>query len=410
MRVEVINIGTELLFNRVNTNLNLISKILLTIGLKITKCTIVGDDKEEIKETFLKAFEKSDLIIITGGLGPTFDDLTKEAISEALNQNLIFKEEIWNTIIEKFKKRNIFEIPEINKRQAYIIDGSIILENKNGTAPGQILEKNGKIILILPGPPNELKPMLESCINLIKEKFKTHYIITKIFSIIGVPESEVETKLKDIIEENKENFIILAHPNLIELVLTLPENLKDKFYEIESIIKNRFGINYLGVDIPPLPELIGKLLKEKKLKLAIAESCSGGLACKLITDIPGSSEYFMGGFVTYSNILKKKILKIPKTVLKKFGAVSEQTAIYMAKNAKKYGKADISVSFTGIAGPTGATLEKPVGMVWIGICYKKNLYARNFIFQGDRQTIRERAVYKGFELLREIILKNGKKS
>jgi nicotinamide-nucleotide amidase len=410
MRVEVINIGSELLFNRVNTDINLISRILLESGFKISKCTIVGDDKEEIKKEFLNSLKEADLIIITGGLGPTFDDLTREGISEALKRKLIFDEKIWEGIKEKFKKRNIIEIPEINKKQAYVIEGAKIIENKNGTAPGMMIEENGKLILILPGPPNELEPMLKDCVKIIEEKFKKREIITNIYSIIGVPESEVETKLSDLINEMRENFTILAHPNLIELVLTLPEEKKNKFIEVENIIKERFGIKYLGVNTPSIPEIIGNLLREKRLKLAIAESCSGGLACKLITDIPGSSDYFMGGFITYSNILKKKILKVPKTILRKFGAVSEETAIYMAKNAKKYGKADISLSFTGIAGPTGGTAEKPVGLVWIGISYKKKTNAFKFIFSGDRKTIRERAVYKGFELLRETILKDEERN
>jgi len=410
MRVEVINIGSELLFNRVNTDINLISRILLQSGFKISKCTIVGDNKEEIKKEFLNSLKEADLIIITGGLGPTFDDLTREGISEALKRKLIFDEKIWEGIKEKFKKRNIIEIPEINKKQAYVIEGAKIIENKNGIAPGMMIEENGKLILILPGPPNELEPMLKDCVKIIEEKFKKRGIITNIYSIIGVPESEVETKLSDLINEMRENFTILAHPNLIELVLTLPEEKKNKFIEVENIIKERFGIKYLGVNTPSIPEIIGNLLREKRLKLAIAESCSGGLACKLITDIPGSSDYFMGGFITYSNILKKKILKVPKTILRKFGAVSEETAIYMAKNAKKYGKADISLSFTGIAGPSGGTAEKPVGLVWIGISYKKKTNAFKFIFSGDRKTIRERAVYKGFELLRETILKNAERN
>ncbi|MCM8832664.1 MAG: competence/damage-inducible protein A [Candidatus Omnitrophica bacterium] len=407
MRIEVINIGTELLFDRVNTNINLISNILLKNGLKISKCVVIGDNKEDIKEAFLNSYKNSNLIIITGGLGPTFDDITRESIAESLNRKLIFDEKIWEKIKERFKRRNI-EPPEINKRQAYIIEKCKVIENENGTAPGMLIEENNKLILILPGPPNELKPMLESSLNYIEEKFGKKNIITNVYSIIGIPESEVETRLKSLIEENKKNLIILAHPNLIELVLTLNEDEKEKFIEFENQLKKSFGLNYLGINIGSIPELIGRLLKEKKLRLVIAESCTGGFACKLITDIPGSSEYFMGGFITYSNVLKKKILKIPKTILRKFGAVSEQTAIYMAKNAKKYGKADISLSFTGIAGPTGGTREKPVGLVWIGICYKKDLFARNYIFQGDRQTIRERTVYKGFELLRETILKYEK--
>lgn len=408
MRVEVINIGSELLFNKTNTNINLISKILIKYGFKISKCIMVGDDKEEIKDAFLNSLEKSDIVIITGGLGPTFDDLTRESIAESLKRKLIFDEKIWEDIKEKFKRRNIIP-PEINKRQAYIIENSRVIENENGTAPGMIIEENNKLILILPGPPNELRGMLERCMEIIKEKYGKDELITNIYSIIGIPESEVETRIKNLIDEMKENITILAHPNLIEIAITLPKNKEEKFREIEDIIQKEFGINYLGVNTPSIPEIIGKILKEKRLKLAIAESCSGGLACKLITDIPGSSEYFMGGFITYSNILKKKILKVPKTILRKYGAVSEEVAIYMAKNAKKYGKSDVSLSFTGIAGPTGGTPEKPVGLVWIGVCYKGKTFAEKFIFSGDRNTIRERAVYKGFELLREIIIKNGKR-
>lgn len=405
--VEVINIGSELLYDRVNTNINLISQILLKIGLKISKCIIVGDKKENIKEAFLNSFKNSDIVIITGGLGPTFDDVTREAISEAIHRNLVFDEKIWGKIKEKFKKRNI-EPPEIVKRQAYKIEGSYIIENLNGTAPGMMIEKNGKLIFLFPGVPFELKPMIENCLDLIEKKFKGEKNITNVFSVIGIPESEVEMRMKDIIEEFKENFTVLAHPNLIELVLSLPESMNEKFKEIDEEMKKRFGINYLGMNCPSIPELIGKILKEKKLKLAIAESCTGGLACKLITDISGSSEYFQGGFITYSNILKKKILKVPKAILRKYGAVSEETAIYLAKNAKKYGKADVSLSFTGIAGPTGGTPEKPVGLVWIGVAYKKICFAKKFIFSGDRQTVRERAVYKGFEILRECLLKDGK--
>ncbi|MCM8807842.1 MAG: competence/damage-inducible protein A, partial [Candidatus Omnitrophica bacterium] len=179
MRVEVINIGSELLFNKINTNVNLISKILISSGLKISKCTIVGDKKEEIKESFEESLKKSDLIIVTGGLGPTFDDVTRESVAEVLNRKLLFDEKIWEGIKEKFKKRNILEVPEINKRQAYIIEGSKIIENKNGTAPGMLIEENGKIILLLPGPPNELEVMLEEGLNYIKEKLKKTKLITK---------------------------------------------------------------------------------------------------------------------------------------------------------------------------------------------------------------------------------------
>jgi len=408
-KIEVINIGSELLLHKLNTDIILISNILLKHSFRISRCIIVGDSREEIKKVIENSFKESDVLIITGGLGPTFDDLTREILSEFFNRELIFNEEVWKKISDRFKKRGV-EIPEINKKQAYIIDGSQIIENEVGTAPGMIIEEKGKIIIVLPGPPRELKPMFEKSVEKIKEVFNTENLKAVKFSISSVPESVVQTKLKDIFENEQNEKLILAHPNLIEIIFFFPLSIYDKkVKQLNGIIKERFGENYLGINPPALPELIGKILKEKKLKIAIAESCTGGLACKLITDIPGSSEYFQGGFITYSNILKKRILKVPKTILRKYGAVSEEVAIYMAKGAKKYGKADISLSFTGIAGPTGGSEEKPVGLVWIGIGLPKNKYkAFKFTFSGDRQTIRERAAQTGFGLLRKEIIKNEK--
>lgn len=403
--IEVINVGSELLLHKLNTDITLISNILIENGLRISKCTIVGDKKEEIKKAINHSLKKSDILIITGGLGPTFDDLTREALSEALNKNLIFIEKLWEEMKNKFKKRGR-KIAEINKRQCYVIEGCEILENKVGTAPGMLIEQGNKIILVLPGPPRELKPMLENTMKKLKNKFPGTDTKIARFSVSSVPESVVEETLKDFLAKEKSEHIILAHPNLIELLFFLPSSTyREKTKEIGEIFREKFGENYLGLNTPSLPELIGKILKKKKLKLAIAESCSGGLACKLITDIPGSSEYFQGGFITYSNVLKKKILKVKKTSLRKYGAVSEEVAIEMAKGARKYGKADVSLSFTGIAGPSGGSKEKPVGLVWIGIGMPKNKYkAFRFIFSGDRQTIRERAVQTGFNLLRKEIL------
>ena len=406
-KIEIINVGSELLLHKLNTDILLISDILLKSGLRVSKCIIVGDKKEEIKKAIENALGESEILIITGGLGPTFDDLTREAISDVLNRKLIFSNYIWEKIKERFQKIGR-DLPEINKKQSYIIEGCEIIENEVGTAPGMFIEENNKIIIVLPGPPKEIKHMLESTIGKIKRKFPSiENIKVARFSVSGVSESAVEEKMKDLIEKEKSEHIILAHPDLIELLFIFDLSIyQEKTEEIDKIFKERFGENYLGINPPTLPEIIGKILKEKKLKLAIAESCSGGLACKLITDIPGSSEYFTGGFITYSNILKKRILRVPKCILKKYGAVSKEVAICMAKGAKKYGKSDISLSFTGIAGPTGGSKEKPVGLVWIGIGLPKNKnFAEKFIFNGDRATIRERAVQTGFNILRKEIMK-----
>ncbi|MCM8830472.1 MAG: nicotinamide-nucleotide amidohydrolase family protein, partial [Candidatus Omnitrophica bacterium] len=293
------------------------------------------------------------------------------------------------------------EIPEINKKQAYVIEGGDIIENNVGTAPGMIIKEGRKTLVLVPGPPAELIPMVEEFAESLKEKGD---IKIYRFGISGVPESIVEERIHNFFNKKGIKYTILASPQVIEVIIPSSEEL-NTLPEIEKFLKESFSESYLGIDPPPLPVIIGNLLKEKKLKIALAESCTGGLAGKLLTDIPGSSEYFQGSFVVYNNILKRRILGVPKTVLKKYGAVSEVCAFYMAKGAKKKGKADVSISITGIAGPSGGTSEKPVGLVYIGIGLPKNkFHIHRFIFQGNRERIRERAVYQAFELLRKYLV------
>jgi len=401
-RIEVVCIGSELLYNRVNTDINIISGIITRAGFFISRCIIVGDAKEEIKDAIEEALKRSKVIFITGGLGPTSDDITREAVAELVKKKLVFSEEIWEKIYERFYSRGIKEIPEINKRQAYIIEGAEVLENTVGTAPGMILKEAGKTLILLPGPPAELIPMVEEWTKKLKDTSKTEIKVYR-FGISGVTESSVEEKIYRFFSEKGIKYTILASPQLIEILIASRGEFKD-IHIVEGFLRENFSENYLGIDPPPLPVLIGNLLKEKRLKIAIAESCTGGLAGKLLTDIPGSSEYFQGSFVVYSNILKKRILGVPKTVLKKHGAVSEECALYMAKGAKKKGKADISISITGIAGPSGGSKEKPVGLVYIGIGLPKNkFHIHKFIFPGNRERIRERSAYQAFELLRKYL-------
>ncbi|MCM8821088.1 MAG: CinA family nicotinamide mononucleotide deamidase-related protein [Candidatus Omnitrophica bacterium] len=399
--VEVICVGTELLYDRVNTDINIISGIMRKVGYYISRCTIVADDIEEIKEAVSLSLKRSDIVFITGGLGPTSDDLTREAISELLNRKLIFSENIWHRICDGFYKRGLKEIPEINKKQAYVIEGGEIIENNVGTAPGMIIKEGRKTLILVPGPPAELIPMVEEFAESLKEKGPMKIYR---FGISGVPESIVEERIHNFFTEIGIKYTILASPQIIEIIIPSSEEL-NALPEIEKFLEESFSENYLGIDPPPLPIIIGTLLKEKKLKIALAESCTGGLAGKLLTDIPKSSEYFQGSFVVYNNILKRRILGVPKTVLKKYGAVSELCALYMAKGAKKKGKADVSISITGIAGPSGGTSEKPVGLVYIGIGLPKNkFHIHRFIFPGNRERIRERAVYQAFELLRKYLV------
>jgi len=402
-RIEVVCVGSELLYNRVNTDINIISGIMTRAGFFISRCIIVGDEKEEIKEAVSNALKKSEIVFITGGLGPTSDDVTRDAIAEMLQRKLFFSDAIWQKICERFYRRGIKEIPEINKRQAYIIEGAEVIENTVGTAPGMILKEAGKVLILLPGPPAELTPMVEEWAKTLKDASKAEIKVYR-FGISGLPESSVEEKIHSFFSEKGIKYTILASPQLIEILIASRGDFKD-IHIVEGFLRECFSENYLGIDPPALPVLIGNLLKEKGLKIAIAESCTGGLVGKILTDTPGSSDYFQGSFVVYSNILKRRILGVPKTVLKKYGAVSEECALYMAKGAKKKGKADISISITGIAGPSGGSKEKPVGLVYIGIGLPKNkFHIHKFIFPGNRERIRERTAYQALELLRKYLI------
>jgi len=410
-RIEVICVGSELLHDMVNTDINFISKLMAGAGYSILRNVIVPDDKDEIKSALTECIKRSDIIIITGGLGPTFDDLTREIVADFFKRKLVFSKNIWKKIEQRFRKRGI--VPSlVNKKQAYVIEKSHILKNEVGTAPGMILEEKNKIIILLPGPPVELVPIVKKeVLPYIKKKFGQKKDIQYFrFGFAGVCESGVEERSSEIIssyeKKGKIEFTILAHPAFIEILVKIfPPDEEKKIQEIEKKLKEKFRDDFIGLNPPTLPEILGNVLKKRKLKLALAESCTGGLAGKLITDISGSSEFFQGSFVTYGNVLKKRVLKVPKTVLKKDGAVSKKSAIAMAKGAKKVGKSDVSIAFTGVAGPAGGTEEKPVGLVWIAIGLPKNRYcAERYVFSGNRSRVRERAALTGIDFLRRKLI------
>ena len=401
IRLEVICVGNELLYDRINTDVNLLSAIMAKAGLKISRCVTVPDIEDEIIASVRECLEMSDILILTGGLGPTSDDITKEALAKFLGRKLVYSGEIWQGICERFARRGILP-SETNKKQAYVIEGSEVLDNPVGTAPGLLVQEREKKIALFPGPPVELKPMAENFTQRIRDGKETPLEINR-YGLYGMGESAVEEKVNPFMRKIETPYTILASPQMIEILVT-SECPRENLQRIGVFLKDEFGNSYAGINPPSLPEMLGSILKEKDLRISLAESCTGGLASKLLTDVPGSSAYFQGSFVAYSNSVKKKTLGVPGSILRKYGAVSPETATSMAKGAKKKGKADVSISFTGIAGPSGATATKPMGLVYIGIGLpRKKTEVYRFIFTGNRERIREQAVYKGFDLLVKLL-------
>lgn len=413
MNAEIITIGTELLLGQIlDTNSLYLSKKLSEIGVNLYYKTSVGDNTGRIKETLSIAASRSDLIIITGGLGPTVDDVTRDAISEWSGKKLVLNDNILKQIEQFFKNRNI-KMPENNKLQAYLPQGALILENRVGTAPGFILEHNSKIIVCVPGVPAEMKPMIETGVipYLIEKSLAGRFVIlSKRIKLTGLPESVIDEKIRDIfIESRNPTVAILAHQTEIEIRLTSRAETREKAIEMIDNLKkeiyNRVGENIYGEDDEALEEKVAILLKEKKLTISTAESCTAGLISYRLTNIPGSSQYFLGGVNTYSNESKINMLGVSEEVIKKYGAVSEECAEQMTQKCREKFGSDISIAVSGIAGPDGATKEKPVGLVFVAIDFKGEIKIFKYNFGGLRDTVRARtgqmALFELYKLLKK---------
>jgi len=425
MKTELICIGTELLTGKLNTSSSYIGDRLSSLGLDLSFITTVGDNPAEMEEVFEKALRRSQAIIVTGGLGPTFDDLTRDAVSKVLGRKLILDESILESIKDFFKNRKA-EMPKTNERQAYVLEGARVLLNKNGTAPGQIVEVKEsvsrakkdafKVLFLLPGPPREMQPMFEDSVfpYLKKYEIKIKRVLT--LHISGLSESAVDEKIRSIVEGERElekesvSFAILAHQSIVDLKISVTgqnemlvdeivHNLRKEFYDV-------LGENIFGTDRETLEGTCGKLLVERKMTLSVAESCTGGMISQRITSIPGSSIYFKEGIVSYSNEAKIKILGVKDETLKSYGAVSENGALEMALGIRKIAGTDYALSVTGIAGPSGGTADKPVGLVYIGLCGPLIEKVHNFKFMGSRAEIRERATNTALDLLRRQLLED----
>ena len=410
MNAEIINVGNEILSGHtLNKNAQIISQILLSLGIKTNFSTVIADIDKYILDATRLALKRSDLIIFTGGLGPTRDDLTKEIVCEAIERKLLLDNEILETIESFFKTRNL-NMTENNIKQAYVPEDSTILKNKNGTASGFFIKHSDSFIVLLPGPPGEMTPMFtEQVIPLLKSI--THKnIISKTIKTRGIGESQLETEIDDIIlnYQSVANIATYAKSGLVDISISISEVdnnegqiLLDEIYEKIKVELSDYIYSYNNETIE---ELVFNLLKENNLKIGFCESCTGGLVSSKITRLSGSSEVFEKAIVTYSNNAKVEEVDVKQSTLDKHGAVSSQTAIEMAVGLLANSNIDLAVSITGIAGPNGGSESKPVGLVYICLATKEGNIVEKNIFSGNRVSIQERASLTVFNLVRKHIL------
>lgn len=418
MRVELVSVGTELLLGDiVNTNTAYLSKELAALGIGVFRQTTVGDNRERLLKILESAFLENDTVIITGGLGPTDDDITKECAAEYFGREFYFHEYSWVKILERLTRSGRNIITENNKKQAMIPEGAIVLENYCGTAPGIIIEENNKRIVLLPGPPREMRDMFEKSVKPYLEKFSSKKFISKYVRFYGIGESLLETKIKDIMD-NQTNPTLALYAKTGEVLLRITASGDDK-EECEDLIRkqldeieNRVGeyIYLVGdEDISStqteMNTVVANLLIENKFTIAIAESLTGGKISSMLVEKSGISEAFLEGIVCYSNKSKINTLGVREETLAKFGAVSEEVAKEMALGAAKRLGADFAVVTTGIAGPNSDESGKPVGLAYIGIYAQGDISVKECLFTGDRELIRYRTSVEALEEVRKNILK-----
>lgn len=414
MKAEIIAVGTEILLgNIVNTNAQYISQRLADLGIEVYHQSVIGDNAERLKGELKNALTKADLVITTGGLGPTDDDLTKETIFNYFNEKPVLNEESLENIKKYFKRLNK-DMPMNNVKQAYFPEKAIIMPNNNGTAPGCILEEENKIIAVFPGPPKEMIPMFEESFVPYIKKFQTGILYSKVYRIAGIGESRAVEIVKDIID-NQSNPTIAPYAKEGEVTFRVTakakniEEAKKIITPIDNELKERFGINLYGFDGTSLEAEIAKILINNNITISTAESCTGGLLAGRLINYPGISSVYLEGVITYSNEAKMKRIGVKRETLDKYGAVSSQTAEEMARGIAVTAGTDVGISTTGIAGPSGGTLEKPVGLVYIGVYIKGKTKTLKLNLSGSRQKIRNLAVINGLDFLRRQLIKLGYK-
>jgi nicotinamide-nucleotide amidase len=410
LSAEIIAIGSELLSpNRADTNSLWLTDQLNRVGIDVKLKTIVGDDDARLEEVIKDAVKRSRVVITTGGLGPTEDDITRKVAARALGRRLTLDEDVLSEIRARFQSFGV-TMPERNSRQAMVIDGSEVLPNPNGSAPGLYLEERGCSVVLLPGPPREMKPMFENhVLPRIANLAGDTRFATRVLRVAGMGESAVDEKISPIYTqyENPQT-TILFNSSEIEIHLrahgrteadaeALLDNLSLK-------IEQTLGNSVFSFRGETMEEVVGRRLAMTEFTLAVAESCTGGLIAQRLTSVPGSSKYFVEGVVTYSNESKVRLLGVDKKVIKEFGAVSQQVARDMARGVRHKAKSDFGLAVTGIAGPGGGTEEKPVGLVYIALADDAHTEHKKLMLPGDRELIRWRASQAALNMLRRRLI------
>ncbi len=407
---EIIAIGSELLTpTKTDTNSLWLTEKLNEIGIEVKLKTIVGDDEARLEETIKDAIKRSDIVISTGGLGPTEDDITRKMSAQAVGRELVFHEELVEDSIERFRRWGR-EMPEINKRQAFVIEGAEILPNPNGSAVGMSVKTGEKIFVILPGPPRELKPMFEKYVlPKLRETAGEIFVKRKVLRVTGLGESAADELIAPIYTLYKNpNTSTLFNKSELEIHLTAQAATEADANalneELAAKIIEKLGVAVFSLNGETMEEIVGKLLRERSETLSVAESCTGGLIGARLTDVAGSSDYFIEGAVVYANQAKIETLGVSAELIEKYGAVSAPVAEAMASGMREKAKTDYAVSVTGIAGPTGGSEEKPVGLVFVGYADEAQIKSVKVNLPGDRYLIRWRASQFALDYLRRKLL------
>ncbi len=413
MKAEILTIGDELLIGQViDSNSAWIAEQLNLIGVKVKQISSVSDDGNHIKAALAEASARVDLVLITGGLGPTKDDITKSSLCEYFNTRLVFNEEVHQQVLARFRKLNLPEL-ESNKNQAYLPENCTIIPNLKGTAAGMWFSKNGVSYVSMPGVPYEMKDMmLRGVIPMIQKHFELPIIVNRTILTHGLGESFLAEVIKEW-EENLPKEIKLAYlpsPEQVRLRLSIKgdnkQNLERILDEQEEKLNSYISQYIFGHGKEQLQEVVGKLLIEKKASIVTAESCTGGNIARLITSISGSSKYFKGSVIAYSNEVKHQVLGVKMSDIEQFGAVSEEVVKQMAVGVKKLLNSDYAIATSGIAGPDGGTVDKPVGTVWIAVAGPNMVKAKKYIFGNDRDINIRRASSRALNDVRMLLVDN----
>ena len=410
---EVIAVGSELLGStRLDTNSLFIAERLSAIGIELRSKSVVGDNRDLIADLCRQALSRVDLVVMTGGLGPTEDDITRQISARAVGRELVYHDELEADLRERFRRWGR-EMPEINKRQAYVIDGADVLPNPNGSAVGMLLKLDRQFLAIFPGPPREMRPMFDQFVlAVLKENAGGVIVRRRVLRVSGMGESAVDEVIAPIYKsyDDVETSILFSRVE-IELHLTArstdADQSESRLDELAGKITAALGPAVFATNGETMEEVIGKLLTERGEKLSVAESCTGGLVGMRLTEIGGSSRYFLEGAIVYANAAKIRALGVSEQTLEDHGAVSAETAKAMAAGIRDRSGSHHAISVTGIAGPDGGTEEKPVGTVFIGYAGANVTRSIKFVFPGDRELVRWRASQAALDYLRRQILKLG---